>query len=323
MGTSENSTNIYERDLDPNETNYTALSPLSFIARTSRIYPNLTAIIHGDRRYSWSETYKRARQLASSLKSRGIGKGDTGAFMGANTPELYEAHFGVPMVGAILNALNIRLDARAIAYILDHGEAKVLFTDREFSETIKSALKLTQVKPIIIDIDDILITTGELLGESDYEKFITGGDPNFEWQLPDDEWNAISLNYTSGTTGNPKGVVYHHRGAYLNAIGNILAWNMTQNPVYLWTLPMFHCNGWCFPWTIAAVNGTNICLRNVSAVNIYNSIISLINGENIQNEASINVTHLINKGLHFPINKLNISEVTEKKKKILPTGDRF
>ena len=264
--------NIYEQHLESNDTNYTPLTPLSFIARTSRIYPNLTAVVHGDRKYSWTETYDRARRLASSLKAKGVRKGDTVAFMGANTPELYEAHFGVPMIGAILNALNIRLDAPVIAFILDHAEAKVLFTDREFSKTIKTALELAEANPIVIDIDDVLAPDGELLGETNYENFIANGDPNFAWTLPENEWDAISLNYTSGTTGNPKGVVYHHRGAYMNAIGDILAWNMLQGPIYLWTLPMFHCNGWCFPWAIAAVNGTNICLRNVNATSIYNAI---------------------------------------------------
>jgi len=264
--------NIYEQHLDANPANYVPLSPLSFIARAAKVHPNREAVIHGERRYTWSETYGRCRQLASALTSHGIGKGDTVAFMGANTPELYEAHFGVPMTGAVLNALNIRLDAAAIAFILDHGEAKVLFTDKEFSATIKEALEIATVNPLVIDVDDVLAPAGDLLGETDYERFIADGDPAFEWELPADEWDAISLNYTSGTTGNPKGVVYHHRGAYLNAIGDIMAWDMVQGPVYLWTLPMFHCNGWCFPWAVAAVSGTNICLRNVNAANIYQAI---------------------------------------------------
>jgi fatty-acyl-CoA synthase len=252
--------------------NHVPLSPLSFLARAAKVYPGRTAVVHGARRYSWSETYGRARQLASMLASLGIGAGDTVAAMGANTPELYEAHFGVPMTGAVLNALNVRLDAKMIAFILDHGDAKVLLTDKEFSPTIKEALGLAKAKPVVIDIDDALANGGGLLGEMEYEAFIGGGDTDFQWSLPEDEWQAISLNYTSGTTGNPKGVVYHHRGAYLNAIGNGMAWNLAQHPVYLWTLPMFHCNGWCFPWTMAAYAGTNICLRSVSAKAIYDGI---------------------------------------------------
>ena len=269
---SPSSENIYEMHLDANPANYVPLSPLSFIARAAKVHPHRDAVIHGERRYSWSETYARCRQLASALSKQGIGKGDTVAFMGANTPELYEAHFGVPMTGAVLNALNIRLDAAAIAFILDHGEAKVLFIDKEFSSTIKEALQIAKATPLVIDVDDVLAPDGELLGGTDYESFIADGDAGFEWQLPADEWDAISLNYTSGTTGNPKGVVYHHRGAYLNVVGDIMAWDMAQAPVYLWTLPMFHCNGWCFPWAIAAVCGTNICLRNVNAANIYQAV---------------------------------------------------
>jgi fatty-acyl-CoA synthase len=263
--------NAYE-ELDQLAANFVPLSPLSFIERTAKVYPNRLSVIHGDRRYTWAETYARSRQLADALSKRGIGKGDTVAIMGANTPETYEAHYGVPMTGAVLNTLNIRLDAATIAYILDHGEAKVLLTDREFSPTVKEALEQCEASPIVINIDDELANGGELIGEMDYETFISGGSADFDWSLPDDEWHAISLNYTSGTTGNPKGVVYHHRGAYLNAIGNIMAWNMDMHPVYLWTLPMFHCNGWCFPWTIAAYAGTNICLRNVSAKGIFDAI---------------------------------------------------
>jgi fatty-acyl-CoA synthase len=263
--------NAYE-ELEQVQANFVPLSPLSFIERTAKVYPERISIIHGKRRYTWEETYARACQLADALFKRGIGKGDTVAIMGANTPETYEAHFGVPMSGAVLNALNIRLDAATIAFILDHAEAKVLLTDKEFSPTIKAALEKCEAKPLIIDIDDVLADGGNLLGVMDYEEFIRSGHPNFDWQLPTDEWQALSLNYTSGTTGNPKGVVYSHRGAYMNSIGNAMAWDMNQGPVYLWTLPMFHCNGWCFPWTVAAYGGTNVCLRNVSAAGIFDAI---------------------------------------------------
>jgi 3-(methylthio)propionyl---CoA ligase len=264
--------NIYDLHLDKTEANYEPLSPLSFIKRTAMVYPDRASVIHGDKTYTWKETYERSVRLASALIKMGIKKGDTVAVMGNNTPETYEAHFGVPMSGAVLNTLNIRLDAEAIAFILQHGEAKVIFTDREFSETTKSAIARLEKKPIVIDIDDALAEGGELIGQEDYEAFIAKGDPDYEWRGPIDEWEAISLNYTSGTTGNPKGVVYHHRGAYLNAIGNAVDWNMPQHAVYLWTLPMFHCNGWCFAWTMAAKAGTNICLRRVNAKNIYAAI---------------------------------------------------
>jgi fatty-acyl-CoA synthase len=263
---------IYETGLDQNPANYTPLSPLSFIARTAKVFPERLSVVHGDRRYTWAETYARSRQLASALAQRGITKGDTVALMAANTPEMYEAHFGVPMTGAVLNTLNVRLDAAAIAFILDHGEAKAVITDGEFSDTMKAALEIATADPIVIDIDDVLCEIGERIGECDYEALIAEGDPDHDWELPASEWDAISLNYTSGTTGNPKGVVYHHRGAYLNAVGDVLAWNMTHHPVYLWTLPMFHCNGWCFPWAIAAMAGTNICLRAVSGGAIYQAI---------------------------------------------------
>ncbi|MRG72856.1 AMP-binding protein [Alphaproteobacteria bacterium HT1-32] len=267
-----NTASPYAIGLDKTEANYTPLSPLSFIERTASVYPDHIAIIHGDIRRSWSETYRRCRQLASALAGRGIKRGDTVAVMAANTPELFEAHYGVPMTGAVLNALNVRLDAPTIAFILDHGEAKILLTDREFSATIREALTLCKAAPLVIDIDDPLYDGGDLVGEMDYEAFISSGDPEFTWSLPGDEWDAISLNYTSGTTGDPKGVVYHHRGAYLNATSNIVGWNLAHHPVYLWTLPMFHCNGWCFPWSLAAVAGTSVCLRRVTAANIYNAI---------------------------------------------------
>ena len=242
--------NPYETGLDRNPANYVPLSPLTFIERAAAAHPERTAIVHGARRYSWADSFARCRRLAGALAAHGIGLGDTVSVMGANTPELFEAHYGVPATGAVLNALNIRLDPVTIAFMLDHAETKLLITDRAFSDVIKAALAKAEVRPIVIDIDDSEAQGGELLGKSDYESFLAGGDEDFPWRMPDDEWRAIALNYTSGTTGNPKGVVYHHRGAYLNAIGNILAWNLRGHPVYLWTLPMFHCNGWCFPWAL-------------------------------------------------------------------------
>ena len=264
--------NPYNVELDKNAANFTPLSPLSLLARTAYVYPGRIAVIHGDVRFNWSEVYARCRRLASALKARGIGVGDTVAAMLPNVPEMYEAHFGVPMAGAVLNTLNTRLDPEAISFMLEHGGAKVLLTDREFSVTIEQALRRLKKKPLVIDVDDPQFEGGKLLGEIAYGKFIAQGDPDFDWFLPDDEWDAISLNYTSGTTGNPKGVVYHHRGAYLNAISNVVSWGMAPHPVYLWTLPMFHCNGWCFPWTMAAAAGTNICLRRVDAEMIFDLI---------------------------------------------------
>ena len=258
-----NANNIYEQNLDMNQANFAPLTPLSFIERSASVYPDRISVIHGETRYTWAETYQRCCLLASALTRMGIGEGDTVSFMGANTPETFEAHFGVPMTGAVLNALNVRLDAKAIAFILDHAETKVLFTDREYSDTIKAALELVADKPVVIDIDDPYFSGGELLGEKTYEDVLKTGDPDFRCFQIGDEWQAISLNYTSGTTGNPKGVVFHHRGAYLNAVSMAMCWDMTAHPVYLWTLPMFHCNGWCFPWTLAAVTGTSVCLRHV------------------------------------------------------------
>jgi len=267
------STNIYNTGLDVTPANFVALSPLSFLGRAAGTYPDRISVIHGSKRFTWSDTYARCRRLASALAARGIGVGDTVAIMGSNTPEMYEAAFGVPMSGAVLNTLNVRLDAATIAFCLNHGEARVLLTDLEFSATVKQALATIGRDILVIDIDDDMADVGgERLGETDYESFLAGGDPEFEWQLPDDEWDAISLNYTSGTTGDPKGVVFHHRGAYLNALSNAIGWNMAHHPVYLWTLPMFHCNGWCFPWTLAAVAGTNVCLRRVAAGPIYAAI---------------------------------------------------
>ena len=263
---------IYDRDLERNGANFAPLSPLTFLERAASVYPDRVSVIHGRKRHTWKETYARCRRLASALTRRGIGPGDTVAVMAANTPEIYEASFGVPMLGAVLNTLNVRLDGTAIAFCLDHGEAKVLLTDTEFANVIKEALPQIGRKLLVVDIADSEAEAGERLGEIDYESFLAGGDPDFAWAMPDDEWDAISLNYTSGTTGNPKGVVYHHRGAYLNALSNIVGWNMGHHPVYLWTLPMFHCNGWCYPWSLAAVGGTSVCLRRVSAANIYAAI---------------------------------------------------
>ncbi|HEY1299691.1 MAG TPA: acyl-CoA synthetase, partial [Stellaceae bacterium] len=239
---------------------------------SAAVYPDHAAVVHGARRYSWREALARCRRLASALAARGIGRGDTVAMMAANTPEAFEAHFGVAMAGAVLNALNIRLDAETIAFILRHGEAKLLLTDTEFAPVVEAALARLEQKPVVIDIADPAGPGGKRLGETDYETFLAGGDPDFAERMPRDEWDAIALNYTSGTTGNPKGVVYHHRGAYLNALGNILVWGMRQHPVYLWTLPMFHCNGWCFPWTVTALAGTHVCLRRVEAAAIYEAI---------------------------------------------------
>lgn len=266
------SPNPYETGLDRNPANFAPLSPLSFLARTAEVFPDRIALIHGEYRATWAQTYRRCRQLASSLVKLGIGAGDTVAVMLPNTPPMYEAHFGVPMTGAVLNTLNTRLDADAIGFMLNHGEAKVLLTDREFSATVAPALKQVRHDLKVIDSDDPLGSGGDLLGDLTYEAFIAGGDPDFAWNLPADEWNAIALSYTSGTTGNPKGVVTHHRGAYLNAVGNIVTWAMPHFPVYLWTLPMFHCNGWCFPWTLAALAGTSVCLRRVEARPIFDSI---------------------------------------------------
>ena len=264
--------NIFDQNLEQNPANYAPLSPLSFLARVERVYPDHPAVIHGPIQRSWSQTATRCRRLASALTSRHIGRGDTVAVMAPNIPEILEAHYGIPMAGAVLNALNIRLDAATLAFILEHGEAKVLITDTEFAPVMRDALAQVKREILVIDIEDPQGPRGERLGDITYEDFIAQGDPEFPITLPAIEWDAISLNYTSGTTGNPKGVVYHHRGAYLNAMSNVIGWNMAHHPVYLWTLPMFHCNGWCFPWSLAAVAGTSVCLRAVSASGIFNAI---------------------------------------------------
>ena len=266
-------TSPYSVDLDKNPANFQPLSPLSFLSRAAMVFPDHVAIVHGAARITYREFYARSRRLASALHKAGIGKGDTVSVMLPNVPSMLEAHYGVPMVGAVLHSMNTRLDAAIIAFQLDHAEAKLVITDREFSAVMKEALELADVKPIIIDYDDHEFPqAGEKLGSIDYEDFLLSGDPEFEWKLPDDEWDAISLNYTSGTTGNPKGVVYHHRGAALLAQGNVITGSMAKHAVYLWTLPMFHCNGWCFPWTLSVIAGTHVCLRWVRQKPMWDAI---------------------------------------------------
>ena len=255
----------YDQNLEKNAANYVALTPLTFIERSAYVYPQRLAVIHGKRRYTWLEMYTRSRQLASALRQLGVRKNDTVAVVLNNTPEMLECHFGVPGCGAVLNTINTRLDAETIAFMLNHSEAKVLITDREYARTVGQAITLAD-RPdmVVIDVDDTEYTgPGDRIGTQDYEAFLQTGKADFVFEQPKDEWDAISLNYTSGTTGNPKGVVYHHRGAYLNAMSNIVSWGMPPHSVYLWTLPMFHCNGWCFPWTMAANAGINVCLRRV------------------------------------------------------------
>jgi fatty-acyl-CoA synthase len=260
----------YVTGLDANAANYAPLTPLVFLDWSADVYPGRAAVVHGGRRFTWAQTRERCRRLASALTARGVGRGDTVSVIAANTPEMVEAHFGIPMTGAVLNTINTRLDAATIAFILDHAQARVLITDREFSPAVRGALQRCEARPMVIDIDDPEYDgPGERLGEVEYEALLADAAPGYERTEPADEWQAISLNYTSGTTGNPKGVVYHHRGAHLNAIGNILTWSMPRHSVYLWTLPMFHCNGWCFPWTVAANVGANVCLRRVGAADIF------------------------------------------------------
>ena len=265
---------IYDTDLPRTEANFAPFTPLAFIQRTAEVYPDKLAIVHGELRQNWAQTYDRCRQLASALQKHGIGKKDTVAAMLLNTPPMVEAHFGVPMAGAVLNTLNTRLDPEAVAFMLDHGEAKAIIVDPEFAGIVKKALALrTSTAPLlVIDVEDALYGEGTKIGSVTYEAFVAQGDAKFAWKYPADEWDAIALNYTSGTTGNPKGVVYHHRGAATNAISNILEWDLPKHAVYLWTLPMFHCNGWCFPWTIAARAGVNVCLRRVEAKAIFDAI---------------------------------------------------
>jgi fatty-acyl-CoA synthase len=264
---------IFDTDLDRNPANFQPLTPLNLLERAASVYPGHPAVVYGARRWSYAELYARARRLASALHKRGIRRGDTVSVMLPNTPAMLEAHYGVPMTGAVLNTLNTRLDAGILAFTFDHADTKVLIVDREFSGVVKEALARARAKPLVIDYDDLEYTgPGERLGALDYEAFLAQGDPEFAWSMPGDEWDAITLNYTSGTTGDPKGVVYHHRGAYLLAMGNVLTCGMSKHPVYLWTLPMFHCNGWCFPWTLSFVAGTHVCLRYVRAAPIFDAI---------------------------------------------------
>ena len=264
--------NIYERDLPRGPANFEALTPLAFLQRSAAVYPDHVAVIHGTTRYSYRQFAERCRRLGSALAKAGVGLGDTVAVLAPNIPAHLEAHFGVAMTGGVLNAINTRLDAKTVGFILDHGEAKVFLVDTELGPVAAEALKHCAAKPLVIDIVDALGPQGPRLSQVDYDSFITTGDPAYTGHWPEDEWQAITLNYTSGTTGNPKGVVYHHRGAALNAIGNLLAWDMRSHPVYLWTLPMFHCNGWCFPWTITALAGTHVCLRKVDPNAIFNAM---------------------------------------------------
>ncbi|MCQ4144553.1 acyl-CoA synthetase [Vogesella sp. AC12] len=299
----------YQSGLCKTAANFSALSPLGFIERAASVYPEHIAVIHGSLQRNWRDTYTRSRRLASALQRHGVTAGDTVAVMLPNIPAMVECHFGVPMSGAVLNTLNTRLDPEAIAFMLQHGEARVLITDREFSFTIAPALALLETPPLVIDVDDAEYDgPGERLGQMEYEDFLAGGDPEFAWQLPADEWDAIALNYTSGTTGNPKGVVYHHRGAYLNAISNIVDWGMPHHAIYLWTLPMFHCNGWCFPWTVAANVGTNVCLRRVDPRLIFELIkqhkVSHYCGAPIVHTMLINAPAECKQGIEHPVNCL-------------------
>src|SRR4051812_380409 len=263
----------YDTDLDKNPANFHRLPPLPFLHPPAAVFPDQLAIVHGARRWNYAEFYDRARRLASALVQRGIARGDTVSAVLANTPAMLECHYGVPMTGAVLNTINTRLDAAVIAFQLDHADAKVLIVDREYSKVVKEALALVKARPLVVDYDDPEYAgLGERFGGLEFEQLLQEGDPAFSWVWPGDEWDAITLNYPSGTTGDPKGVVYHHRGAYLLAIGNVLTGSMGRHPVYLWTLPMFHCNGWCFPWTLSVVAGTHVCLRQVRAKAMYDAI---------------------------------------------------
>ena len=266
--------NPYETNLDKNEANYVPLTPLSFLERAKDIYPNYEAVVYESRKYTWSEVYKRCIKFASALDKLGIKTGDTVSVLAFNTPEIFEAHYSIPMVGAVINAINTRLDSKTISYILNHSEAKVLIVDRQFHDVVKKALEEVNSKITIIDIDDkdANLTDSKNIGSLEYEEFLNSGDENFKWKMPKDEWQAIALGYTSGTTGNPKGVVYHHRGSYLMATGSAVAWNMPNQLNFLYTVPMFHCNGWCYPWTMSMIHGRVICLRNIDVKKIFELI---------------------------------------------------
>jgi fatty-acyl-CoA synthase len=301
-------TTPYDTGLERNAANFQPLTPLSFLARAAEIYPDQTAIIHGAQSWTYREFFDRAKKLASALTKRGIKRGDTVSVILPNVPAMLEAHYGVAMAGAVLNSINTRLDATIIGFTFDHGETKILIADREFSKTVKSALTMCKAKPLVIDYDDPEFAgAGERLGNLEYEEFLSEGDADFAWLMPQDEWDAIALNYTSGTTGDPKGVVYHHRGAYLLAIANVITCAMGKHPVYLWTLPMFHCNGWCFPWTLSVVAGTHVCLRAVRAAPIFDAI------------AKHKVTHLCGA----PIVMSTLLNAPDSERKPLPHGVEF
>ena len=264
----------FEKNLDKNPANFVPLTPLTFLERAKDIYPNYEALVYEDRKYTWLDIYKRCTQFASALEKIGITKGDTVSVMACNTPEIFEAHYSVPMTGAVLNTINIRLDSKTVSYILEHSDAKVLIVDRQFHEVVKKALSNIKKEIKIIDIFDKYADQSKLgkIGDLEYEEFLKTGDTDYVWKRPDDEWQAISLSYTSGTTGNPKGVVYHHRGSYLMATGSAVAWNMPNRLVFLCVVPMFHCNGWCYPWTVPMLNGKTICLRNIDIKKIFELI---------------------------------------------------